>query len=87
MVAAAMLAYAHAIVTFNLRHFPRHVLEPLGITVYSPDEFLVGLYRRAPLRMMEIIDAQASQIRQTKSTVLDRLKAGLPEFVALVGGR
>jgi hypothetical protein len=37
--------------------------------------------------MLEILDAQACQIRQTKNTVLDRLKTGLPEFVALVGGR
>jgi predicted nucleic acid-binding protein len=87
VVAAAMLANAHAIVTFNLRHFPRRVLQPLGISVFSPDEFLVRLFHRNPLRMLEILDAQACQIRQTKNTVLDRLKTGLPEFVALVGGR
>ena len=87
VVAAAMQANAHAIVTFNLRHFPQRVLQPLGISVFSPDEFLAHLFHLDPLRMLEIIDAQAYQIRQTKSTVLDRLKIGLPEFVALVGGK
>jgi hypothetical protein len=87
VVAAAMQANAPAIVTFNLRHFPRRVLEPFGISVFTPDEFLVRLFHLNPLRMLEIIDAQACQIRQTKATVLDRLKTGLPEFVALVGGR
>jgi hypothetical protein len=85
VVAAAMLANAPTIVTFNLRHFPRRVLQPFGISVFSPDEFLVRLFHLNPLRMLEILDAQAGQIRQTKTTVLDRLKAGLPEFVALVG--
>jgi hypothetical protein len=80
-----MLANAPTIVTFNLRHFPRRVLQPFGISVFSPDEFLVRLFHLNPLRMLEILDAQAGQIRQTKTTVLDRLKAGLPEFVALVG--
>jgi len=87
VVAAAMQANARAIVTFNLRHFPQQILQPLGISVFSPDEFLVSLFHRNPLRMLEILDAQASQIRQTRTTVLDRLKTGLPEFVALVGGR
>jgi hypothetical protein len=62
-------------------------LQPLGISVFSPDEFLVRLFHLDPMRMLEIIDAQACQIRQTKNTVLERLKTGLPEFVALVGGK
>ncbi len=85
VVAAAMLANAHAIVTFNLRHFPQRVLEPSGISVFSPGEFLVRLFHRNPLRMLEILDAQAGQIRQTKAADLERLKRGLPEFVALIG--
>jgi hypothetical protein len=86
VVAAAMQANARSIVTFNLRHFPQRALKPFGISVFSPDEFLVSLFYRDPLRILEIIDAQAYQIRQTKTTVLDRLKTDLPEFVALVGG-
>jgi hypothetical protein len=87
VVAAALHEKARAIVTFNIRHFPRHVLEPLGITVYSPDEFLAGLFRRNPDEIVNVLDQQAKAIGQSRSSVLERLKAGLPEFVALAGGR
>jgi predicted nucleic acid-binding protein len=87
VVAAAMQSNAQMIVTFNIRHFPRHVLEPLGITVYSPDEFLVGLFRRNPDEIVNVLDQQAKAIGQSRSSVLERLKAGLPEFVALAGVR
>jgi predicted nucleic acid-binding protein len=86
LIAAAIQEHAQAIVTFNLRHFPQRVLEPHGIQVLSPDAFLVHQFHLNPMRMLEILDAQAGQIRQTKAAVLERLKTGLPEFVALVGG-
>jgi hypothetical protein len=87
VVAAAMQANARAIVTFNLRHFPGHALEPLGIAIYSPDEFLVELFRRNPDEIVNVLDQQAKAIGQSRSSVLERFKAGLPEFVALAGER
>jgi|CZKF01.1.fsa_nt_gi hypothetical protein len=84
VVAAAICEHAQAIVTLNLRHFPRKILEPLGICVYSPDEFLVRLFRRNPEEILEVLDRQASAIGQQRLSVLERLKVRLPEFVALV---
>jgi hypothetical protein len=84
IVAAAIHEHAQAIVTLNLRHFPQKVLEPLGISVYSPDEFLVRLFHRNPDGIMGVLDRQASAIGQKRVSVLDRLKRGLPKFVALV---
>ena len=84
IVAAAIHERAHAIVTLNLRHFPQNVLEPLGISVYSPDEFLVRLFHRSPDSIMGVLDRQASAIGQQRFSMLERLKRGLPEFAALV---
>jgi predicted nucleic acid-binding protein len=87
VVAAAICEQAQTIVTLNLRHFPRKVLEPLGISVDSPDDFLVRLFRRNPEEIWEVLDRQARAIGQQRSSVLERLKVRLPEFAALVGGR
>lgn len=42
VVAAAIAGHADAIVTFNLKGFPAKVLEPLGIEVQHPDDFVVN---------------------------------------------
>lgn len=87
VVAAAIQASAPAIVTFNLKHFPGEALAQQGIKVFSPDEFLVTLLRRAPRRVSEVLDHQARAIGQTRSAILERLAPGLPEFVMLVTGK
>jgi hypothetical protein len=87
VVAVAIQAKAQAIVTFNLRHFPRVALEPFGITVYSPDKFLMGLFGRNPDEIVNVLDQQAKAIGQSRESVLERLKAGLPEFVVLASER
>jgi predicted nucleic acid-binding protein len=43
VLAAAIKAGAHVIVTYNLRHFPSAVLQPFNIEAQHPDEFLVSL--------------------------------------------
>jgi predicted nucleic acid-binding protein len=84
VVAAAMEEQAQGLVTFNLRDFPRTVLAPLRIQVYSPDEFLSLQFRRNPKRVLDILEAQASATRQRREAVLERMRTGLPGFVALV---
>jgi hypothetical protein len=85
VIAAAIKGRADVIVTFNLRHFPPSMLASRGIVARSPDTFLVDLFRANPLRMLEILDQQGEDIRQTRSAVIDGLRPVLPEFVALVG--
>ncbi|WP_268920813.1 PIN domain-containing protein [Sandaracinobacteroides hominis] len=43
VVAAALVARAHAIVTTNLRHFPADICKSYGIEVIHPDTFLVNV--------------------------------------------
>ena len=42
VVAAAIVGHADAIVTFNTKDFPIAVLQPYGIEVQHPDEFLMS---------------------------------------------
>ncbi|MBV8698199.1 PIN domain-containing protein [Bradyrhizobium sp.] len=48
VVAAAINAKASLILTWNLRHFPEHELEKLGLRGMTPDEFLSGLFDKVP---------------------------------------
>jgi predicted nucleic acid-binding protein len=42
VVSAAIVGHADAIVTFNIKDFPQAVLQPYGIEVQHPDEFVVN---------------------------------------------
>lgn len=45
VVAAAIVGHADAIVTFNTKDFPPAVLQPYGIEVQHPDEFLMNQFQ------------------------------------------
>jgi predicted nucleic acid-binding protein len=84
VVAAAIQAHAQVIVTFNLRHFPSHILSPFGIDAQHPDVFLQYLYELHPTTMIRIIKEQAADLTRPPKpleTVLHTLREHVPTFI------
>lgn len=81
---AAMDAKAEAIVTMNLRDFPRRALAPFGLHAVHPDEFLTGLARQdcepvrravdAALRRAQAAGGQFSEAEMLARARLPRLR-------------
>ena len=84
VLAAAVRAGANAIVTYNLKDFPRSSLAPYSIEVLGPSAFLKKLYGMAPSSMMQTLEAQAAAIGQPMPYLLSRLRVIAPAFVAML---
>jgi predicted nucleic acid-binding protein len=84
VLAAAVRAGAHVIVTQNIKHFPIEALQPYGISLATPDEFLSHQFHLEPGIVMEAIERQASDINSDVGTILKRLKLVAPSFVQAV---
>lgn len=87
VLAAAVHTHAQVIITVNLKHLPESALYPYGIEAQHPDIFLDHLYNLVPDVMVEIIRAQAADLRRPPATVerlLDTLQAHAPVFVSKV---
>ena len=84
VVAVAIAARAEVIVTANLKDFPPELLEPYGILVQHPDDFLVHQFHLDPDRIVEILDTQASAIQMQRSDILQKLRVIAHNFVKLV---
>lgn len=86
VVAAAVRGRADAIVTANLRDFPDHAVRGLGISVQSPDLFLLDQLDLAPTATITALHDQARATRRppiTPETLLAHLAAcGAPRFAA-----
>jgi len=69
VLAAAVAAKAEVIVTRNIRHFPAASIEPFGIEVLTPDQFLGNLLDLGPAAIHGCLEAIASQQRHPSRTV------------------
>lgn len=75
VLAAAIEAGAEIIVTFNLRHFPKKTLTPLGIRAVPPDEFLETLFTRNTARFLRGLRRHRASLHNTSKTVEEYLSA------------
>lgn len=90
VLAAAVAVGAKVIVSSNVRDFPPQALAPFGVEIRSPDEFLIYLFDEAPKTMMQIVRAQAEQLRRPPKTVaevLDDISVHAPQFATVVRSR
>ena len=88
VLAAAIRGDVVAIVTFNVDDFPEESTKDYGISVYSPDEFLMSLFAQDKEAVVEIVSEQGkrnSVAPKTLVEVADALAvAGVPRFSAAI---
>ena len=77
VLAAAIHANAETIVTWNIKDFPAHVLEPLGIEARNPDEFLLSLWSEQRAEILDGLRTQRASLKnppQTPAQFLESLQ-------------
>ena len=84
VLATAVRAGAHAIVTDNVKHFPPYALKPYGLELMTADEFLVNQFHLDADVVMEKLEAQARKTRTPLSALLGRLARSVPRFSELI---
>lgn len=73
VLAAAIRCNADAIVTFNLKDFPAPALEPFGVDVIHPDDFVYYQIDMAPARCCQALRSQRLALRNPAVSVDDFL--------------
>jgi len=85
VLAAAIVARAGAIVTFNTKDFPEHMLEPYGLDAQHPDDFLIYQFDLAQGAVCTAIKRLRSRLKQPPMDVEAYLaclaRQQLPQFV------
>jgi hypothetical protein len=85
VLAAAIAAKAEVIVTLNVRHFPDHVLHPLGMKAVTPDQLLCHLFDLDPQAIHACLDTVAARQRnpaRTAKVLLQILSRQGPTFAS-----
>ncbi len=86
VLAAAIVAGADLIVTFNLKHFPESALKPFAIEAQHPDEFLMHQFDLAPPTVCAAAKRHRASLKNPPKNVqeyLDTLAAqGLAQTVS-----
>jgi hypothetical protein len=88
VLAAAIIANANIIVTFNLKDFPASILDRYGIVAKHPDVFLRDLIEQNPEQVLEAVETIRSRLKnppQTFNNYLETLvKQGLQNSVVML---
>jgi predicted nucleic acid-binding protein len=86
VLAAAIRCNADAIVTFNQKDFPAAALEPFGIDVIHPDDFIYYQIDMAPARCCQALRDQRQALRNPAVSLEEFLttlqKQQLPQTVS-----
>lgn len=79
--AAAIRCGAHAIVTFNVKHFRQEPPDSWDLDILTPDDFLVHQFHFNDDLVAEKLAAQAQARGTPMDSLLDRLQHFAPNFV------
>jgi hypothetical protein len=80
VLAAAVYAGVSVIVTFNQRHFPTPLLQPLGVAAVHPQDYLLTLYAMSPGVVLTKLADIASDRREEVQDILIHLGKSVPSF-------
>lgn len=69
LLAAAIVARAAVIVTFNTKDFPEHALKPYGLKAQHPDDFLISQFDRAQEPVCAAIKRLRSRLKNPPMNV------------------
>ena len=82
VVAAAIAGHADAIVTFNTKDFPADVLQPYGIEVQHPDEFVMNQLQLQKISALSAIKKMRARwtnpVRSAQELIATFERRGLP---------
>jgi predicted nucleic acid-binding protein len=84
VLAAAVVAQASVVVTFNLQDFPPEACVPYGIEAQHPDEFATHLVDLDPEAVWRAVKSMASRRHRPPATpneICDRLNSDLPNAI------
>lgn len=88
VLAVAIHTKAEYIVTFNLRDFPKLVLQPHGIEAILPDELVLRLIREVPRLVLQVAKIHRLSLTRPSLSVIEYFamleKQGLPKTVAFL---
>lgn len=88
VVAAALIGHADAIVTLNLKDFPRSALKPMGLEAQHPDDFIVNQLHLNLLEALKAIKAMRQRLQHPPQSVAQLLatlqRCGLPQTVSFL---
>ena len=73
VLAAAVRGGVDQIVTADIDDFPGEAVDPYGIEVVPPDEFLLNVLHVCPNETLEVVREQAAALRRPPLTVNDVL--------------
>ena len=86
VLAAAIAGHADAIVTFNLKDFPRDVLHSYNIEAQHPDDFVLNQLELNEIAALSAIRRMRARLRnppRTASELIERFSlSGLPQTAA-----
>jgi hypothetical protein len=84
VLAAAVRAGAHAILTENVKHFPAKSVEPYDIDVLTPDQFLAHQFHLNPDLLEEKLRGQAAARGIPYARLVCRLAKWAPSLPPLL---